>query len=265
LPQHDPTPAQEGIPAPQIPSPSQAMETDVGTMLAEEEGVDPKGPSYATRTERREAVEAGWRADMMAHVTPVWVWVLLATTYMITLCSAIWLGDPLIGGGICVIATAAAWLGWWRLSRNDRHFRWLAALSPVVDRSTLQGEATILAASVDALSATLRNARSDPDTRLRAMQVVLSAAAPIMTRGGVRPEEATVEGYPAWPEVDRTEMPGQDGDFLSVHMIRLDATAKRMLTSMGEEVLFQETVARIAAEVVPPLRAMEAVVESERS
>lgn len=265
MPQHDPTPAQEGIPPVAIPTPATLPDAQVGpegdTVLEQEQGLGSAGSSYATRTERREAVEAGWRADMMKHVTPVWVWALLAFAYLGTLCSAILLGDPLIGVGIGLIATAAAWLGWWRLSRSDRHFRWLAALTPVVDRSTLQGEATILAAAIDALSATLRNTRSDSDVRLRAMQNVLTAAAPIMARGDVRAEDATVEGYPAWPEVDRTEMPGQDGDFLSVHLIRLDATAKRLITSMNEEILFQETVARIAAEVVPPLRAMEAVVE----
>lgn len=263
MPQHDPTPVQEGITDPVMPTATTIPEGAVN--LPEEGGTDPRAQAYATRTERREAVVAGWRSDMMSHVTGVGTWIVLALAYLVVLVVAIMVSHPVGSPVIAVVATIVAWFAWWRLSRRDRHYRWLAALTPVVDKSTLQGEATILAASVDALSATLRNQRSDADTRLRAMQVVLSAAAPVMGRAGVTPQTASVEGYPSWPEVDRTEMPGQDGDFLSVHLIRLDATAKKMMTAMGEDVLFEETVARIAGEVVPPLRAMEAVVESERA
>lgn len=270
MPQHDPTPIQEGIAAPVMPMPearrSDMEELPVGTDLAEHEDDEPEvRPTYATRTEKREAIVAGWREDMLSHLTPLWLWSTMALTYLVVLGAAIWTGDAIVAAMICAIATAAAWWTWWTLSRRDDHYRVLAALTPVVDRSTLQGEATILTAAVDALSATLRNPASSSDVRLRAMQVVLSAARPMMLRGGVETETATVDGYPAWPEVDRTEMPGEEGDFLSVHLIRLDATAKSAMTAMSEEVIFQETIARIAGGVVPPLRAMEAVIEEGRT
>lgn len=259
MPQHDPTPAEEAQ-----ASSAQSPFPEGSVNLPEEGGIDQKGSGYATRTARREAVVDGWRQDMLAHLVSPVIWIGLALAYVAILIAAVFTRDLMIGGAIGLLGTIIAWAIWWKLSTRDQHFRRLASLTPVVDRTTLRGEATILAAAVDALSATLNNARSNADTRLKAMQVVLSAAAPIMSRGNVTPQQATVEGYPAWPEIDRTEMPGQEGDFLSVHLIRIDATAKRLNFLMNEEVLFEETVANIAAEVVPPLRAMEAVVEASR-
>lgn len=251
MPQHDITPVQEGVPDPAIPDPSL-------TAMSEEAGVDPT--SYATRTEKRDAIIEAWRRETLANVTPMRTWILLGSAYLCALILSLLLLPPVAAGGVVGVATVAAWIILIRLRRADARHRWVATLTPVVDRTTLAGEATILAASVDALTATLRNPRSSSNVRLEAMQTVLSAAAPIMARASVTPQDATVEGYPAWPEVDRTEMPGQPGDFLSVHLIRIDATAKRLVTMTAEAVLFEETVARVAAEVVPPLRAMEAVV-----
>lgn len=256
MPQHDTTPPHPGVTIATTPTIEQEpLEFD--TPLEDTPG-DPT--SYATRTAKRDAIIEAWRRDTLANVTPARTWTVLGISYVAVLVLSLLLLPQVPAIVVVALATVAAWIALVRLRLADARHRWVATLTPVVDRTTLGGEATILAASVDALAATLRNPRSSVDVRLEAIQTVMSAAAPIMSRSNITPQMATVEGYPAWPEVDRTEMPGQEGDFLSVHLIRVDATAKRLVLMTAEPVLFEETVARVAAEVVPPLRAMEAVI-----
>lgn len=257
MPQHDTTPPHPGVTIPATTTIDQEP-LELDTPIGETSG---EPASYATRTQKRDAIIDAWRRDTLANVTPKRTWAMLGAAYVAVLVLSFLLLPQIPAVVVVALATMAAWIALVRLRRADARHRWVATLTPVVDRTTLGGEATILAAAVDALAATLRNPRSSVNVRLEAIQTVMSAAAPVMARSGVTPEMATVEGYPAWPEVDRTEMPGQEGDFLSVHLIRVDATAKRLVLMTAEPVLFEETVARVAAEVVPPLRAMEAVIQ----
>ena len=201
---------------------------------------------------------------MLNQITTSLTWAMIGLSYILLLAASFFLGSAVATACAAALLTAGCWSLWWRLSTRDRHHRWLASLTPVVDLSTLQGEAQILRAAAGALNATLRNPNSSVDARLRGVQMVLSAAAPIMGRNSITPQMAVVEGYPAWPEIDRTEMPGQAGDFLSVHLIRIDATISKLAETAAAGLVIEEQIASIAAEVVPPLRAMEDIIAATR-
>jgi hypothetical protein len=218
---------------------------------------------YPTRTSRRDAVVAGWREQMLEEVTPVWKWIALAVLYVALMVLSIALPDMRLTLSVAFLASVGAWLVYARWRRSDIHHRALSQLSPVVDRSTLIGEATILSATNDALIATLQNPSAGKAVRIEAARRVLMAAEPIMARGGVTPETATVAGYPAWPEIDRTELPGSEGDFATMPLMRVDATVKRLSQLVQADVILAESIAQIAGEVVPPLRALEDALSKE--
>jgi hypothetical protein len=215
---------------------------------------------YGTRSNRQAAIVDGWRSDVLAGVTKPSVWIVLAVAYVALLGIATSVAGTLAGPAMALFATAIAWYTLLRLRKHDQQRRWLAQLTPVTDRSTLSGEVTILKAAIEALIATLGNPRATAGTRQQAIQQVLSAGAPLMLRGNVTVETATVAGYPQWPEVDCTEMPGKDGDFVSLHVMRLGATMSNLERMANERLVFEETVGRTAGEIVPPLRAIDAAI-----
>lgn len=222
---------------------------------------DVPSSGYGTRSQRHAAIVEGWRQDVLSGLTSPWLWLALAAAYVLVMGLALRFADGPAGIVLALAATLVGWFALWRLRKNDIHRRWLATLTPVTDTSTMSGEITILNAAIDALAATLANPHATRPTRLQAVQQVLSAGAPLMTRGAVTVETATVAGYPAWPDVDSTEMPGQDGDFVAVHLMRLRATMTHLQTMASERLVFEETVGRTAGEIVPPLRAIEAATE----
>lgn len=217
---------------------------------------------YPTRTSRREAVVAGWREQMLAEVHRPHQWALLAAGYVAAMALTLMIPDLRFTLAAIALITAAFWFMLNRMRRHDAHYRGLARLTPVVDRSTLQAEVSALAASRDELVATLGNPRSDTTTRLSAVGRVLLAATPIMARGGVTAETASVTGYPPYPEIDRTEFPGSDGDYTSVHLMRVDASVDRLARAVGSDVILSESIASLAGEVVPPIRSMDAAIRA---
>lgn len=219
--------------------------------------------AYATRSEKRDHGIAAWRADMLSKKTKSWQWAAIVLVYF-SLSIAIAVGIPApYSVAMIVFISLMAWLAINTLTKRDASITALARLTPIIVMSTLQGQVTILQRSIELLLKRLDEYQADPSNVLFAMQAVLNAARPIMERGGIEPQTASAEGYPAWPEVDRTEMPTAPGDFLTVHAMRLDATGQNLARIAQERVAFEETVARIAGEVVPPLRAIEAVVSPD--
>ena len=78
---------------------------------------------YGTRTERREAVIAGWRKDMLAGLTSPVIWAILAAAYLSALGLAIGLRSPLPSAIVAITATAIAWAIWWKLHSSDQKRR----------------------------------------------------------------------------------------------------------------------------------------------
>lgn len=216
---------------------------------------------YGTRSQRHTAIVEGWRKDVLSGVISPWLWVALAVAYIVVMGFALRFADSSAGIFLAVAATAIGWFALWRLRKHDTQRRWLATLTPVTDMSTMSGEVTILKATIEALAATLANPRSATATRLQAVQQALSAGAPLMSRGAITVETSNVAGYPAWPDVDCTEMPGQDGDFVTVHLMRLRATMTHLEAMASERLVFEETIGRTAGEIVPPLRSIEAATQ----
>lgn len=226
----------------------------------------PERPDPVTRTQRHGNEIAEWRAKVLEHRVPRWQWAALALFAVMSLAASIMApytdGMPITGLMMLVLGVVVTALGLRTLSRTDRAVRSYVALTPVVDDAILAGEVRIVAATADTLLKTIANPNSNPALRRLAILGVMSAAERIMKRGGVTQETATVAGYAAWPEIERIEMPGNPGDYQTVHLLRIDASAKRMVDTIGKGgTLIAETFATMAGEVVPPARALLAEME----
>jgi hypothetical protein len=160
---------------------------------------------------------------------------------------------------LCVMVALTA-LGWFllvRIQRRNATYRTLSGLTPLLDLSVARGEAAILRAQFGNLLATMANPKATADQHRENLARVAASALPLMGRGGITEETAAVAGYPAWPEIDTTVMPGQEHDRLSVHLHRIDASISRLeRTLASEDVVIEETVGRMAGEIVPPARAL---------
>ena len=235
-----------------------------GATRLPEERADP-----ITRTQRHEAEIAQWRARVLEHRVPTWQWIVL-TAFAVSVLVGSYLapmdaqGRPVIGLVLLLVGAVATFLGFRSLSKLDRAVKSYAALTPVVDEANLQGEVRIVAATADTLLKTIANPNSNLALRRLAVLGVMSAAQRVMNRGGVTPETATVAGYAPFPAIERVEMPGNPGDFQTVHLLRIDASAKRMVdTAAKGGTLIAETFATMAGEVIPPARALLAEIDPQ--
>ena len=219
--------------------------------------------AYGTRSEKREHGINAWRNDLLSKKFKPWQWAGLAFLYVLLMTLAASTLQAIPAAVIIGILTLGAWISAYILAKRNASISALAQLTPIIDMTTFQGQATILRRSTDLLLERLNDKKADPQSILFGMQAVLNAARPIMERAGITPETANAEGYPNWPEIDRTEMPTRPGDFLTVHAMRLDAITHNIMRITQERIAFEETVARLAGEVVPPLRAIEAVIVPE--
>lgn len=219
---------------------------------------------YPTKSAKREAAISEWRRAMERQTTSWYVWVGVAAAYILAMGASFLLSSTLAKVTAALIFTAIGWRILLRMRRHDHHVRALAKLTPVFDHSSLVGEIAILEASRDALAATLANPASSIETRLHTANQLLSAALPIMRRGNVTIETATVSGYPPYPEIDQTELPGSNGDYLSIHLMRIDASVTRIARAAANDVILAESIGQLAGEVVPPLRALELALPKTR-
>src|SRR3546814_16441355 len=74
-------------------------------------------------------------------------------------------------------------------------------------------------------------------------------------------ENAVAAGYPSYPDVDVTSIPSNPDDLISIHVLRIEACSRKLQTLVGApsgEIIFSETVSRLAGEFIPPLRSIEA-------
>lgn len=226
----------------------------------------PERPDPITRTQRHGSEIADWRAKVLEHRVPKWQWAALALFAVAFLAASIVApysdGMPITGMMLLVLGVVVTTLGFRALSKTDRAVRSYAALTPVVDDAILVGEVRIVAATADTLLKTIANPNSNVAMRRLAILGVLSAAERIMKRGGVTQETATVAGYAPWPGIETIEMPGNPGDYQTVHLLRIDASAKRMVDTLEKGGTYiAETFATMAGEVVPPARALLSQIE----
>ncbi len=220
-----------------------------------------------TRSERHQTEIEQWRSRVLEHRVPRMHWTLLCLLFLVVLTTAVLLpmqdGVPIAGAIVLLIGSAATALGYAKLRGIDRGVVSYASLTPVVDVEILHGEIRIVAAATDTLLKTFANPNATVALKRLGVLGVMSAAQKVMTRGGVTPETARVAGYAAWPEVERIEMPVNPGDFQTFHLLRLDASAKRLLgtLSLGETPI-AETLATMAGEIFPPARSLLAEIET---
>lgn len=219
-------------------------------------------PDPVTRSQRHESEIAQWREAVLSHRVPAWQWTCLGAFVVAALFAAYALpydreGRPVIGLVVLALATLVTVIGFRSLLKQDRAVVRYAALTPVVDVAILEGEVRIVAAAADTLLKTVANPNSTAALRRLSVLSVMSAAQRVMNRGGVTAETAAVAGYAAWPGIERAEMPGNPGDFQTVHLLRIDASAKRMVDTLGSgSTPIAETFATMAGEIVPPARAL---------
>lgn len=216
-----------------------------------------------TRSMRREKIIAKWREQMLSQKTKSFIWFALFASFLLMMAGTFLLPSLLATAGAALLITALASYLFLRLRKHDAHIQVLSTMTPIVDWSVLTGEVAILEASRNALIATLSNSASTVQTRIATANGLLRAAQPIMARGGITEETATVSGYPPYPEIDQTELPGSNGDFLSIHLMRIDASVTRVARSITDGVVLAETIGQLAGEVVPPLRALEAALQKK--
>lgn len=244
--------------------------------MIEQEAVRASGPEQAattaaptTRTELREAAVSKWRSDMLACVVSPSTWMSLGACYILMMVALVfgaatatdWAWLAIAG---MAVLTVASWSLLIRMRRRDDSFRTLATLTPLLDVSVARGEASILRAQFGALLATMSNPNAGRERHVQALDALMEAARPLMRRGGVTEETAAVAGYPAWPEIDRTTMPGEDQDRLSVHLHRIEASILRLDRTLEQEgVVMEESIARMAGEIVPPARSVRAVMTGQ--
>lgn len=211
-----------------------------------------------TRSEIREAAIEKWRADMLGAVS-VKRMAGLGAAYVVLMIASLMLLQPWPIALLAVMAVLTA-LGWFllvRIQRRNATYRTLAELTPLLDLSVARGQIAILRAQFGNLLATMSNPNATADQHRENLARVAASALPLMNRGGITEENATVAGYPEWPEIDRTVMPGQEQDRLSVHLHRIDASISRLERTLeSEDVVIEETVARMAGEIVPPARSL---------
>lgn len=219
--------------------------------------------AYGTRSEKREHGISAWREDLLKKKVQPWQWLAIIALYIALMFAAVTSLEPIPALALLVTLSVMAWVTAYVFMKRNASITALSKLTPIIDKTTLEGQATILRRSIDLLLERLNDKEAGPTLILFAMQAVLNAARPLMERAGVTPETAEADGYPSWPEIDRTEMPTRPGDFLTVHAMRLDAIAHNVVRVSKEPVSFEETVARLVGGVVPPLRAIEAVISPE--
>src|SRR3546814_12777430 len=70
-------------------------------------------------------------------------------------------------------------------------------------------------------------------------------------------ENAVAAGYPSYPDVDVTSILSNPDYLISIHVLRIEAYSRKLQTLVGApsgELIFPETVSRLAADVIPTLR-----------
>lgn len=156
--------------------------------------------------------------------------------------------------GLLVLA-----LGISRLMTRDEDAPEEATLIPVLDpafvRAQYQRAAQVAAELISlAPSAPVDHFKS-------AIGRLVLALDPLMSLGGVTIESASVSGYPPYPEVAQTPMIGDDTDFVSFHLLRIDASLRRLEREVNAPLPAIQKVAAASGEFIPPLRAIKAVIE----
>lgn len=211
-----------------------------------------------TRSAAKAQAVADWRSQALSQLTPKIYYMALPIFVMLTSIAAI-VFKPLsmIGYGLILASFIACALIAFRLSGRDRRIRAQAMLTPTFDLEALRGQLNVLASSVKLLVES--HDFKDALITKRAVSVVYGAIFPILARGPVTIETATSPGYPPHPEVDASTMPGDPSDFHSMHLMRIEASLQRLqrMVETQDVMIFDETVAHVAGELIPPLRALE--------
>lgn len=211
-----------------------------------------------TRSAAKAQAVADWRGQALSQLTPKIYYMALPVFVMLTSIAAIVFKPlSLIGYALILVSFIACTFIAFRLSRRDRAIRAQALLTPTLDLEALRGQLNVLASSVKLLVES--HDFKDALITKRALSVVYGAIMPILARGPVTIETATSPGYPPHPEVDVSTMPGDPSDFHSMHLMRIEASLQRLqrMVETQDVMIFDETVAHVAGELIPPLRALQ--------
>ena len=211
-----------------------------------------------TRSEPKARAISAYRIETLRRLTPVRTWgLLLAGQIALFLVLLFLLDKPLILVlALAASAFASATLSY-RFLQHNREIRARAVLTPVLDLRVLRRQVAALRSAVTFITAAAAQP-NDPKALRQAVFALYGAALPLMKRSETTIETASVAGYPPYPAVETMTMPGDDSDFLSFHVIRLEASCQKLETIVSNELVLAETVSQVTGEIIPPLRAIEA-------
>lgn len=132
-----------------------------------------------------------------------------------------------------------------------------AELTPVFDIQNLRGQVLIVDRAWALLQKAAGYADINPKGLRQAVETMHAALKPILARGPTTLENASVTGYKPYPGIEVVSLPGDDGDFISFHLLRIDGSLTRLRTLVASDQVLSETASQIAGEFIPPLRAIE--------
>lgn len=215
-------------------------------------------------TRRQSLAEAKeeYRAYMLSQLAPKIYWLALPFIVIMANLLVIFRHDA-IGIVLAVATNIACGYAAFHFYQGDRKVRILATLTPIYDKHALRAQIDVLASSVKLLVDC--HPFADPTITQRGIGVIYGALSPLLARGPVTIETATVAGYPAYPDTDISTMPGDDSDFVSLHLLRIEASVDKFNALIDDEAdwIFAEIISEVAGELIPPLRAIEAQIPKD--
>lgn len=214
--------------------------------------------TLVTRSDFEAAARERYRHDTLRLLTPKWAYGLVIALFLGL--QGLILGAvkaPEIAISIAIAVATVFFFVATRFSRHDREIRLRASMTPIYDMLALRGQVDVLSSAVSLLQEVVDQKRGKPALR-QASDALFSALKPLLERGPTTVENARVAGYPPYPDIETVAMPGDDQDFVTMHLLRIEASFLRLRDATTANGALAETVSQIAGEFVPPLRAIQA-------
>lgn len=216
-----------------------------------------------TRSDLEAEALKRYREETLALLTPSWMKFfiaggLLGGQILFTFLFFVIGGSPLLLPALAILPLGILIWIILRINRRNREIHIRAELTPVFDMGNLRGQVLVVDAAWKFLQSAAQAAQNNPERLSQAVQTMFGALKPLLDRGPTTIENATVAGYKPYPGIETMSMPGDDADFISFHLLRIDASLARLASIANTEHVLSETISQVAGEFVPPLRALEA-------
>ena len=215
----------------------------------------PPEEAYVTR---RQQMVTSWRKDILEQDVPNSYWAGLGMTY-VALCalSQIFISDIYLQVMFIAVFTIWAIIGYKVLNNRSRKIRILANMTPIFSKNNLFLQIDAANRSFDQMVAIFQDAQTTKEQQIAVVERLKAIALRIMENGNLKIENAIAAGYPEYPQIDRTELPGSDHDFISMHLMSLEGVISELNSFREKDVILGEVVAQAAGAMIPPLRSIE--------